>query len=144
MIINDLNRLKEPFQTKAKLFIKTLKERDIEFTITETLREKQVQEAYYAQGREELEKVNAMRVKAGLWKISPKENTYRITWTHYSRHMTGLALDVVPTKNGRAWWSAPDEKWKEIADIAVECGLESGYYWTDHRDKPHYQEKGAV
>lgn len=141
MIINDLNKLKEPFQTKAKLFIKALEEREIRFVITETLREKQVQEAYYAQGRKGLAVVNSMRKKAGLWLLAPYENDYKITWTLKSKHIDGLALDVVPATYNHADWNAPDERWKEIADIGLEVGLECGYYWEDHQDKPHYQAK---
>ena len=60
-----------------------LEKEDIFVLISETLRDQNVQEAYYAQGRKPLEEVNALREKAGLYRLTEGEN--KATITNYTR-----------------------------------------------------------
>lgn len=138
-LITDINKLSPPFREKVVVFLSKLDDKKIQYRIHETLRTLDVQMAYYAQGRKPLISVNILRNKVGLYLLSEEENKKIITWTMNSKHLDGLAIDVVPTRNGRLWWNAPDEKWKEIAEISKECGLNAGYYWKQH-DSPHHEE----
>ena len=138
--MRDLALLKEPFLSKVKDFLAELDRIGFEYLISETLRTKAVQEAYFAQGRKPLEEVNKLRVSAGLWEISEKENKTKITWTLKSKHLEGLAIDIVPSKDGKFWWNAPDEKWKQMRDISEQFDIESGYTWKN-KDIPHFEER---
>lgn len=126
------------FKKLVIVFLKALDDANIPYIINETKREKAVQSAYHAQGREPLVTVNRLRKMAGLWEISEEENKKKITWTLESKHLVGKAIDIVPKKDGKAWWTAPDEKWREIAEISTRCGLISGYYWRS-KDSPHHE-----
>jgi peptidoglycan LD-endopeptidase CwlK len=72
----------------------------LNYAITSTLRTYAQQEALFAQGRKPLDEVNALRVKAGMWKIGVRENANQVTWTMKSRHLPdnqgfGRAFDIV-------------------------------------------------
>lgn len=134
----NIRLLNPDFQKIVEVFLKALDDAGIEYIVNETLRDKSVQDAYYAQGREPLVTVNRLRKMAGLWDIDEEENKRKITWTLQSKHLLGLAIDIAPEKDGNAWWSAPDAKWKEIADISTKCGLKAGYYWKS-KDSPHHE-----
>lgn len=56
-----------------------------------------------------------------------------------SAHNFGLAADLVPVRDGKLWWNAPDKVWKTMADIAVSLGLTSGYYFKSIHDAPHIE-----
>lgn len=58
-----------------------------------------------------------------------------------SAHNFGLAADLAPMRNGKIWWDAPRDVWKEMADIAVGMGLVSGYYFKTIFDAPHVESK---
>ncbi len=139
-LIKSLNVLNPEFKKLVDLFLTKLDEAKIRYFINETLRTIEVQRAYYAQGRQPLIEVNALRKLAGLWQITDVENRRKITWTMKSKHLEGLAIDIVPLNptTKRLWWEAPDYIWKEIADVSKDCGLEPGYYW-DIKDSPHHQ-----
>ena len=139
--MKDINLLKPSFKEKVVLMLAKLDEEKIPYLIKETLRKQEVQNAYFAQGTEPLESVNAKRKLAGLYLLEESENNNKVTWTLVSKHITGQAIDITPEKDGDYWWNAPDEKWKEIAEIANSCGIESGYYWKKTKDSPHYEER---
>ena len=137
--MKDLELLKEPFLSKVKLFLAELDRVGFKYAISETLRTPAVQAAYFAQGRKPLDEVNKLRVAAGLWKITEAENKNKITWTLKSKHLEGLAIDLVPTKDGKLWWNAPDSLWKQMSDISDQFDIESGYTWKT-KDSPHFED----
>lgn len=139
MLHRDIESLEEGFQQKVRALLTRLDQLGIHYRISETLRDIEVQRAYYAQGREPLVTVNRLRSVAGLYPLSEEENSRQITWTMQSRHLEGRAIDIVPSKSGTFWWTAPDSKWKEIAEVAKELGLAPGYFWKK-KDCPHIQE----
>lgn len=139
-LIRSLDRLNPDFRQLVEVFLKRLEEEEIDCFVYESLRLPETQSAYYAQGRMPLKMVNELRRDAKLWDINEAENKKIITWTMQSKHLLGLAVDIVPVKNGKLWWNAPDEIWKRIAEISVACGLDAGYYWR-HKDAPHHQWK---
>lgn len=130
--------LDERVRDKAVAFLSALKDAGIAVLVVETRRSFAVQKAYFAQGRKTLTEVNTLRRAAGLGLLSEGENRRRITWTIDSKHLQGLALDVVPLKDGKAWWSAPVTLWERIGRIGESCGLEWGGRWKNV-DRPHFQ-----
>lgn len=113
--------------------------------VTETRRELPVQMAYFARGRMAPEHVRMMYDAAGIkQQLSDKETQTAITTTLKSRHLSGLAMDIVPVKaDGTAWWDAPARVWMRMATIAEGFGWESGVRWKDFPDYPHLQWRGA-
>jgi len=108
----------------------------------ETNRAQNVQVAYWAQGRDVLAKVNELRRIAGLAPITAEENKKIITQTLKSNHTGGNAADYCPMKDGKLYWSAPDEVWKKMGEIAEACGLDwcaggKGQHWG--WDSPHME-----
>jgi len=100
-----------------------------------------VQEAYHAQGRETLEEVNKKRAAAGLYLLRSEKDNYIITWTLKSKHIDGLAMDVVPTDSaGNPTWDLAHyyKTFVIIRDCARKAGLTCGADWNPP-DWPHYQ-----
>ena len=103
------------------------------------------QEAYHAQGREPLEKVNALRQEAGLYLLRSEQDNYMITWTLKSVHVEGLAMDIVPTDGaGEPTWDLAHfwSAYETIRNCGRAAGLECGADWPAPKtDWPHYQIK---
>jgi hypothetical protein len=100
-----------------------------------------VQEAYHAQGREPLEEVNKKRAAAGLYLLRSEKDNYIITWTLKSKHIDGLAVDVVPTDGmGNPTWDLAHyyKVFVTIRNCARKVGLTCGADWNPP-DWPHYQ-----
>ena len=139
-------------QVSAARALASLKASGVPYVVTYTLRTYAEQAALYAQGREQVEIVNALRSTAGLRPITEGENNIvtncdgkRISEGGKGRspHQLGIALDVVPmVRGGPAWPTADDPRWKEIASAFKAQGFEWGGDWTDFPDLPHYQLKG--
>ena len=93
--------------------------------VLETRRELSTQMAYYARGRCPVEVVKAYFERCKLWKITDAEAKVPNTKTLYSKHIDGLAADIVPMKDGKPWWDAPNATWMIMCKIAEEeCGLD--------------------
>lgn len=119
-----------------------------QYIVFEGRRLKAVQEAYYAQGRKSLIEVNRMRKAAGLYQLRSKKDNYKITWTLKSKHLDGLAMDVLPVNGaGNPTWDLAHfyEFFLQIRDCGEKVGLECGADWkAPETDWPHYQVKGEV
>jgi peptidoglycan L-alanyl-D-glutamate endopeptidase CwlK len=141
--IEDLNPDVQPV---IRHFEECLKEEGlINFKRCCTYRSQVEQDCVYMQGREELYKVNAARLNAGLYPIKAGENKRPVTWTHTSKHTSRDAVDYYVEKNGQYINDTkvdyddddiPD--WDEFGKIAEECGLEWGGSW-EKQDIPHVQ-----
>jgi len=127
-----------------------LKRLDIElgddmYIVFEGRRKPAVQEAYYAQGREPLEKVNALRQSAGLCLLRSEKDNYKISWTLKSKHIDGLAMDVLPVDGaGNPTWDLAHYRktFQNIRDCGFAAGLICGADWPPpHMDWPHYELK---
>lgn len=139
-LIRDLARLAPDVRDKAEQAVAVLKAQDIRFFINETLRLPATQKAYFAQGRESLDRVNVMRQTAGLWPLTEAENKKRVTNTLNSVHLTGRAIDICPAdKAGNPLWNAPRPEWEKIAVVMKSLGFEWGGDWKNGWDQPHYQ-----
>lgn len=112
--------------------------------IVEGKRELTTQMAYYSRGRMKTEDVRAMFAAARLWKLTDTEAQTKVTWTLKSKHLDGLAVDIAPSKDGKAiWWSAPPAVWQRMGAIGKSFGLAWGGDWKDTRDCPHFEVKEA-
>lgn len=104
----------------AEAFIAALAKEEIEILIYSTYRDKQAQDALYAQGRTRSGKI-VTNSKGGE-----------------SYHNYRLAFDWVP-KNGNQLLWGDKAMYKECGAIAVSVGLEWGGNWVRFVDQPHCQ-----
>jgi peptidoglycan L-alanyl-D-glutamate endopeptidase CwlK len=115
------------------------------YIVFEGLRSEKVQAAYFAQGRKPLEAVNRARKEAGLFPLTSEKQNYKITWTMKSRHLEGLAMDILPAKpNGEPTWDIAHyrRQFELIRDAGRAAGLVCGADWPEaQRDWPHYEVK---
>lgn len=121
--MNHIETLEPEFAERVKLLlagIKSLSGRD--WVITSGRRTIAYQNELYAQGRTAPGKV-VTNAKGGQ-----------------SPHNFGLAADLAPLKNGNIWWNAPRQVWQQMADLAVEIGLTSGFYFKTIFDAPHVED----
>ncbi|MCL2128256.1 MAG: M15 family metallopeptidase [Treponema sp.] len=125
----------------------------VRYSILETLRTKEVQEAYYAQGRKPLHEINELRKKAGLYLLGEAEGKKIVTKTMGSIHLAGMAADIVPVLDGMIPWNIDKdnaELWLLFGRLGQEAGLEWGGTWTPLNqygigwDAPHYQHLGGT
>lgn len=152
-----LSDLRYSVRQMAEAAFQELEAKGIRFACTSTLRTVEEQAALFAQGRKPIAEVNALRAKAKLYQLAPRENTYTVTncdgVVKKSRHQDGGALDVVPVENGKPVWPKDtDPRWKQIAEVMVKHGFRWGMDWNgDGRtrydgdktetmiDAPHYE-----
>ena len=134
-------------------FISRLDKQGFRYSILETLRTKEVQEAYYAQGRKPLDEVNELRKKAGLCLLSADEGKKIVTKTMESVHLIGRAADIVPVIGGKIPWDFSKDNaglWLAFGRLGQEAGLEWGGSWCPLNqfgigwDPPHYQRLEAA
>jgi peptidoglycan L-alanyl-D-glutamate endopeptidase CwlK len=118
---------------------------DDAYIVFEGVRTEKVQAAYFAQGREPLEAVNRARKDAGLYLLASEKQNYKITWTMKSKHLEGLAMDILPAKpNGEPTWDLAHyrKQFELIRDAGRAAGLACGADWPEtQRDWPHYEVK---
>jgi len=156
-IHRELELLNPELKAAVLRTFKTLDSVNFKYLVSETLRDKEVQEAYFAQGRKSLEEVNALRKKVGLYLLKEAENLKTVTncdgVKHLSNHQCrdgsglGSAIDIVPAyedNQGRLnfWWAAPQSVWEYLGHIAESCGLDwcyggKGEHWG--WDSPHFE-----
>lgn len=143
-------------QEKFAAFKAVMAAAGIPFILTCTARTVREQIALYAQGREKLDHVNALRKLAGLSPITFWENARKITWTLASKHLIDLddntpendkarAFDIAITKDGRPVWDLkvnvnqndlPD--YDEAGRIGEMVGLRWGGRFKSP-DRPHFE-----
>jgi hypothetical protein len=115
---------------------------DDKYIVFEGRRRTEVQNAYYAQGREFLEEVNKKRAAAGLYLLQSERDNYVITWTLFSKHIAGLAMDVLPVDGrGNPTWDLAHyrKSFETIRDCGKQAGLVCGADWSPNTDWPHYE-----
>ena len=113
-------------QEKARAFAVAMAEAGVPFIFTCTRRSKEEQAELYARGR----------TKPGK----------KVTWTLKSKHIEGLAFDIVICKAGIPQWDVkvdvdedgiPD--YTEAGQIGESCGLKWGGRWAKSPDYPHFE-----
>lgn len=143
-------------QEKYKAFAVGMDAAGIPYMITCTARRVREQIALYAQGREKLDHVNALRKLAGMAPITWQENARKVTWTLASNHLIDLddnnpdndhsrAFDIAIMRDGRPTWDLkvninandiPD--YDEAGRIGEAVGLRWGGRFPSP-DRPHFE-----
>ena len=147
-----LDKLFPPVASAATWFKQLAANNGCKIQITDTLRTNAEQKALYANSRESLETINALRKAAGMaavdavfakkWLTNAKDATQ-------SYHGYGLAFDwvLIDPVNGTAAYDRDadfnknkQKDWYEVAGLTREiAGLESGAFWSSSPDLPHCQ-----
>ena len=73
--------------------------------------------------------------------LQSEKDNYVITWTLFSKHVAGLAMDVLPVdgRGNQTWDIAHYRKFFEtIKDCGKQAGLVCGADWSTP-DWPHYE-----
>jgi len=153
LLKRDINLLKARVKPFFEDFMNRLEQHGLRYTIVETLRTIEIQEAYFAQGRRPLLEINDLRRRAGLQSIGEAEGRRIITQTMQSVHLNGTAADIVPMLNGVIPWNITKDNaqlWLTFGRLGKEAGLEWGGTWTPLNqfgigwDAPHYQYSGVI
>ena len=121
----DLADLIPCVKTRAENFIRSCKAAGIDVLITSTLRDKESQDALYAQGRTTVGKI-VTNAKGGQ-----------------SFHNYGCAFDFVPIVNGKAMWD-DSRTFEKCGVIAEPLGLEWAGRWTKFKETAHCQYTGGL
>jgi hypothetical protein len=145
-VIRSIDALQKPLAEAVKRFLASCADEQFPVVIIETDRTQTVQDAYYAQGRFELDHVNDLRQRAGLYLLKERENTI-VTNAKVSNHTGGNAIDICPEisgKPGYPWWNAPQDVWERMGAIGEKCGLDwcaggFGQTWGKGWDNPHFE-----
>ena len=95
-------------QKKFHAFSAAMAAAGLPFIVTSTARTVREQIALYAQGREKLDHVNALRKLALLAPITYGENCRKVTWTLQSKHL----VDLDDCKSGRVLPSPREKRFR--------------------------------
>lgn len=140
--ISELDLSMQPRAKKALESMNTsqkLKDLGVEsVTVNEAKRSLAVQMAYYSRSRMAVADVKRMYAAAGLYDPSEAECKTANTWTLESKHIQGKAVDFVPVKNGKLWWTAPESVWETMGELGEAAGLKWGGRWKN-KDCPHFE-----
>jgi hypothetical protein len=146
--MKDIESLDTRMQACVRKYIWKCAQAGITVIVLETKRLLSTQMAYYARGRAPVQLVKEYYKRCGLWAISDAEAAVQNTKTLYSKHIDGLAVDIAPAKDGKAWWDAPRELWLKMFAIAEnECGLDAcadGKWQAWQWDWPHHEFKHEI
>ena len=141
----DINELDKSIIKKAKKAVADMKKDKLlktygvtDIYINETRRELAVQMAYYSRSRMTVDDVKEMYKAAGLYALSDAEAKIANTWTLKSKHIEGKAIDLVPVRAGKLWWTAPACVWERMGVIGENAGLNWGGRWKE-KDLPHFE-----
>ena len=141
--MRDIESLDTRMQPRVRKYIWECAKAGIPIIVLETRRELSTQMAYYARGRAPVALVKDYFKRCGLWDISDAEALVQNTKTLYSKHIDGMAVDIAPSKDGKAWWGAPMDLWERMWKIAEDlCNLDAcaGGKWNAWKwDNPHME-----
>lgn len=137
-----IDTLEPETKAKALKLVALAADEGISLRITQAQRSAQEQDALYAQGRNSLDSVNALRHQLGWVPLTNQENI-KVTnakagesWHNFHR-----AFDVVPMQGGVPDWQSLH--WERIGQLGESVGLEWGGRWL-HADRPHFQSTGGI
>ena len=122
----NLQDLLEPARRRVEAFLAAARAQGIDLLVTSTYRDFESQQALYDQGRTAPGKI-VTNAKPGR------------SWHNY-----GLAVDVVPLRNGKPVWDAKDPVWETVGKLGEAAGLEWAGRWTRFRELPHFQYTGGA
>lgn len=111
---------------KVEQFIGLCAASGIDLLITSTYRDKESQDALYAQGRTMPGKI-VTNAKGGD-----------------SFHNYRCAVDVVPIINGKPEWDTSDPVWAEVGELGKKAGLDWAGEWKTFKETAHFQFTGGL
>lgn len=110
--------------------------------ITSVLRSHEYQRFLYSKGRSAAELSEAgfdYKEVARFRKQGSKATGKTVTNTLKSKHIDGVACDVVPLVGGKPCYDVPAATWALVGSAAKAHGLEWGGSWHSFVDRPHVQ-----
>lgn len=145
MASRKLSDLHQPVYERAMRFLVELERQGIDVLVYCTYRSSDEQAALYAQGREDLPMVNALRKAVKLAPIAPEANRI-VTRAKpgQSMHEYRCAIDLVPIESGKPIWDSNHALWKRIGMIGKWAGLEWAGDWQTFTEYPHFQYVGGL
>ena len=120
-----LDELLPCVKERAERFIAACKVAGIDLLVTSTYRDKESQDALYAQGRTTPGKI-VTKAKGGE-----------------SFHNYRCAFDVVPLVNGKPNWNDSSPVWAEVGRLGKLAGLEWAGDWKTFKETAHFQYTGG-
>lgn len=111
-------------QELCKKHIEACRERGVEITVTNTLRDVKYQEYLYSLGR-----TKPGNIVTNMKLVGP--------------HAFSLAYDVVPVVGGKAIWGN-NKLWAIAGEEGKKLGLTWGGDWKSIVDKPHFEYTGGL
>ncbi|WBX74859.1 D-alanyl-D-alanine carboxypeptidase family protein [Tenacibaculum ovolyticum] len=138
--------------------LKELKNKGLDYRITETLRSPIKQAKYYRKGRTTTEVANAINFLKSknctflakcIETVGPQAGSKKITWAHpgFSWHQWDEAADIAWFHNGVFITNANEiinniKGYELLAQTAVKNNLTSGFYWSP-QDAMHIQNRNG-
>ena len=132
----DKSHLFPPFAELLVRFEAALRDARLPFYLFEGLRTYDKQAAEWSKGRSQPGKIVTWALPGDSW--------------HQYGFACDLVLDGMLDKPGIQWaWDLKADlnadgrgDWQQMAEIAVACGLEAGWYWPEKKcDPPHVQHR---
>ena len=144
--VRSLENLSTVHEDMQRLAHRAIEITPVDFTVIQGLRTRDQQAKLYGKGR------TAAQMRAmGLPLHYAQPNTFKVTWTMNSNHMSGRAIDVAPWVPGRGL-VLPDrptqseiQLFRDIADAFKRAGMELcivvewGGDWKSTKDYPHIE-----
>ena len=122
----NLNDLAPPVKLRVEWLMGLCVANNIDLLITSTYRDKDSQDALYAQGRTAPGKI-VTNAKGGE-----------------SYHNYKCAVDVVPLVNGKPDWDGSHPVWAKIGELGKTAGLEWAGEWKKFKELAHFQYIGGL
>lgn len=150
-----LNKLHPKLRAEALAIYAEICAAGLSIRVTFTLRTVAEQDCLYAQGRQPMAAINALRQAANLPAIGKTDAATRVTKASggLSWHNYGLALDIALLLDNRqvSWNESLDlnhdgmKDWIQVTQIFMKHGWEWGggpaFIKAGIRDAPHYQKR---
>ena len=155
-MIGEIKTLHPAFKFAIDNILMGMKAKGWDAVIGSGMRTREQQDALFAQGRNDLNHVNALRIRAGLPRISAADNAATVTNARggQSNHnltqvllargriavdiVNGYAVDIVDKRFG---WNVPDPQfWNDLGELAKKYGCSWGGDWSKP-DPAHVEMK---
>lgn len=121
-----LEDLKPPVYARVTEFLNLCRRAGIDILVTSTFRDKESQDALYAQGRTTPGKI-VTNARGGD-----------------SFHQYYCALDVVPMFHGKPEWDTTNPVWQQVGGFGKQAGLEWAGEWEHFKEMAHFQYTGGL
>lgn len=124
MIINTITTLTDKMRERVEPLLEELKVELPNIFVFETYRTKYRQAQLYGLGRTYGQMMWAYPYNPAYWKLA-QPLVARRTWTIYSKHMIGEAVDFAFKIDGKTTWSVKQKHWDKLVEIGKKYGLKS-------------------